>query len=468
MFFTFKNAGARTHHGRVRRRSAMIAALGLATSAATSNSAAQGGPASSGTPAVGLTLEQVITSAMRNHPLIEAARARITASAGARRTAGALPNPFATYQVENAGFPGRRAPGGLDAEVSTFLTLPLEALYQRWPRVRRADEEVRAATADLAVARRQAALDATRAFHRVALAQVSLDVASDVHAGLERLASYNQSRVAEGFAAEGDLIRVQVELDRAGIEIVLQHVELDRARAELQPFLDGSPGAGLDSLRVALADTAEVGPMLRPLSALAKGAMQNRPDLLAARARAAADRAETSYQRMLTVRQLGATFGSKRINGENSMIAGVSLPLPLFDQNLGEVQRATGERVAADREVEWAERTVASEIQAAYEAAQRLSAEVSRLKGSFLSRAEEARRVTLAAYEEGAASLLQLLDATRTFGDARIAYSRVVFAQRQSLIELAAAAGEDPAAAITNRLAGDAVSQAAARRGGVR
>jgi outer membrane protein TolC len=101
--------------------------------------------------------------------------------------------------------------------------------------------------------------------------------------------------------------------------------------------------------------------------------------------------------------------------------------------------------VAAEQELAWVERTVSAQVQAAYDAANKLSAQATRLQESFLSRAEEARRITLTAYAEGAASLLQVLDATRALGDARVTYYRILFEQRQSLLDLAAAIGEDPA-----------------------
>ena len=66
------------------------------------------------------------------------------------------------------------------------------------------------------------------------------------------------------------------------------------------------------------------------------------------------------------------------------------------------------------------------------------------LQQSFLEGADEARRITLVAYEEGAASLLQVLDASRTLGEARVAYYRLLFAQRQSMLELSVLTGNDP------------------------
>ena len=393
-----------------------------------------------------LTLEQVLRAVADQHPLVEAAEARLRGARGARSAARALPNPVLTYQVENAPFPAGTTPLGLDRESSLFATLPLEPLWQRWSRTSRAGAELRAADAELAVARRDVVLAAARAYYRVALAQVSVRGAADIEEGLDSLVRFNRARVAEGVAAEGDLIRVEVERDRATTERALQESELARARAELLPFLGDTHWTAtvLASLVVAVDDSVvPVGAVLPPQEGLTARALTLRPDVAAARARVRAAGAETGYQRTLLVRQLGLTFGAKTAGGVRSMIAGVSVPIPLFDQNRGEIARAAGERTAAERELAWAERRASAEVAGAYEAARVLGQQVSRLRGGFLGRAEEARRVAVAAYQEGAAPLFQVIDATRTLAEARLTYYRAQFAEREGLLELYAAAGLD-------------------------
>ena len=414
-----------------------------------SASAQSGAGAQIGRP---LTLDALLGRALAQHPLVDAARARVRSAEGSRLTARSLSNPIVTYQVENAPFPGRVAPAGIDREISTFATLPLEPLFQRWPRVRRADEDVRAAQADLDLARRAVFLDASRAFYRLALAQTAVDGATDVRDRLSELAAFTGARTREGATSEGDLIRVQVELDRAEAALALERVELARARGALAPYLSDSVSTtlALDGIRV-VADTTVVmgvaagtGARLAPLATYASRAAVARPDLVAARSRVAAARAETNYQRTLTLRQLGATFGSKRIGGVNTMIAGLSLPLPLFDQNRGEVQRASAERSALDQELVWRERQVAAEVAASYEAARLLSEQRSRLSTSFIARAEASRRIALTAYREGAVGLLQVIDASRTLADVRLTYYRTLFAERESLLELNIISGSEP------------------------
>ena len=412
-----------------------------------------------------LTLRMVLSAVATDQPLVLAAEARVGAARARRATAGVFGNPVVTYQVENASIPGRSSPAGLAQETSTFATLPLEQLWQRGARVGRANEDLIATEADLITIRRSIALEAARAFHRVALAQFSADATGEVIVGLDSLVRYTRTRVTEGATAEGDLLRLEVERDRVATDRALQEAELAEARAALQPYLaTASTPTGadpaLDTLRVAVTDgvagsdnapgsaTLAGAPELSSRSALPGFALATRPDVLSARGRARAAGADVGLQGALTVRQLGVAVGTKRTGGSSSLIAGLSLPVPLFDQNRGEVQRARAERVAAEQELRWIELRAVGEVVGAFESARILTARIASLQTGFLARAEMSRGVALAAYREGAAPLLSVLDATRTLADARLSYLRARYAQQDAVLALYVAAGLDPSRAL--------------------
>ncbi|HYT69628.1 MAG TPA: TolC family protein [Vicinamibacterales bacterium] len=386
-----------------------------------------------------------MAAAATAHPQVQAAQARVDAAAGARRTAGTWTNPVFTHWIENASFSLVGAPTGLDREASTYGTVPLEPLFQRAPRMRRADRDVDAARAEVTTVQRQVSLEAARAFFRVALSQIVADTEAENRAALDRLAEYNRARVSQGAIAEVELLRVQIEIDRAVLDLAVAQAELARAQVELRRFLGAQAAGNLTGLRVATGPAAFASQTpLAPLASLIAQARTRRPELTAARARIEAAGAETEYQRRLFVRQLGASVGFKQSAGRSSLIAGISLPLPLFDRNAGEVQRVTAERVAAEHDMEAASRLVETEVEASYETARQLSAALDGAPRTLVDRAADLRRLTLAAYQEGGATLLQVLDATRTLSDARVTYFRAAFAARQGLIELLIAAGDDP------------------------
>jgi cobalt-zinc-cadmium efflux system outer membrane protein len=400
---------------------------------------AQSAPASSGR--VEWTLDDVLTVVLAQHPLVNAARAQLTAAEGRRQTARALPNPMATYWTENARFPGQSPPTGLDRETSVYATMPLEPFFQRSARTAQADGDVQTAQATVTTTEQRTATEAVHGFYQVALAQASLEAAQENRAAIDQLLEYLRNRVAQGATAEGELIRTEVERDRIETEVTLADVELLRAQSALRAFLGGSATSG--RLRVAVPGWRSSRVTLAPLTELTAHALAQRSELVASRARTDAASGALALERALVVRQLGATFGLKRTAGINAMVAGVSVTVPIFDRNRGEIQRATGEQLASVQESQWLERSITSEIEAEYLAAERLAARVSALQPSSLARAEESRRIALAAYQEGATGLLQVLDASRALSDARLSYARALVAANESLVHLGVLAGYD-------------------------
>ena len=400
------------------------------------------------------TLRDVLDSTLAHHPLAQAAQARARAARGTRTTARSFGNPVLSYDVENAPFPGGSSMPAMPRETMATATLPLEDLVQRFPRARSADAAVRAAEADARAARQQLALDASRAFFRTALAQVSVAAARDLTAWLDSVVAYNRHRVEEGVTAEADLIRAELERDRAATDGTLQEADLARARAELAAFLDRRVSSGADIV-VAIDDT----PLAMPahVETLAVSVSQGdlrvnlsrRPDVLAARERLSAAGAAVTTERTMIIRELGATFGAKRTAGTTSMVAGVSMPLPIFDANRGEIARAAAERDAAALELAARERAASAEVVGAYEAARLLTERATLLaqgtdgRPPLLVRADEGRRIALGAYREGAVSLLHVIDAARAWSEARVTFYQALYAQHESIAALLAARGDD-------------------------
>src|SRR5438874_1914171 len=387
-----------------------------------------------------VSLLQVLDSVAARYPSLEAARARIRAARGSRSTAGTLGNPILMYQVENQPLPGRAGPP-MDREIMLTATLPLEPLYQRWSRVSGANSEVRAAEADAQADRQRIELDATRAFYRMARAQVALTAARDLTAWLDSVVAYNRTRVKEGVAAEADLIRSELERDRAEADATMQEADLARARADLSVFLGDEQGR----FSVVALDA--------PLAFPTTPAGSTRPEIRAARERAAAAGAGVTTERTNLIRQLGFTVGTKRTSGTTSLIAGVSMPFPLFDQNRGAIARAAAEREAATFDLAAQERHGRAEIVGASESARLLTDRARVLAGAapgqgYLARADEARRIALGAYREGAVPLIQVIDAARAWGEAQLVYYQILYAQHESVVQLLVAEGVDIASTL--------------------
>lgn len=382
-----------------------------------------------------LTLADLTQRVAATYPALAAGNARIRAAEGSRHTAGALGNPIASYEYQYS----ERSAGGLERETMVTATLPLEFLYQRGARVRQADAEVRAAAAEALAGRQRVLLEATRTYYRVAVAQASVAAAEDLLAWLDSLVVYDRSRVAEGAIAEADLIRTRIERDRAAVNLTMQQVELAKARADLVGFLgtEGTP-------RVAAAD----GPLQVPAALDSVGRSAGRPELQAARERLAALSGAVGLEQRLLVRDLGLTVGVQRMGGNSSVIGGLSLPVPFFDRNRGSIMRASAERDAAELDLRAQRRIADADLAGAREAARLLTARALELTAAedgrnYLQRADDARRIALGAYREGGLPLFQLLDAARSWGEARITFFQAIYAQHEAVVALAGATGTD-------------------------
>lgn len=378
-----------------------------------------------------LTIDSVISIVQRTNPRVSAAIASLTGARGARSTAGRWTNPTLTYQVENTAFPGQAAPSGMDRETSAFAMLPLEPAYQLRSRIAVANAEVRVASANANMMRRDVTLEAVSAFYSTAFAGVEVAALDDNRAWVDSLIRYTGARVKEGAAAEVDLIRLEVERDKAETDLALARVELARSRANLASLL------GTDNFEVVIPteESSQSATSSRLQEALV-AAKRVRPEIVAADARVDAASAGASLERNSVVHELALMTGVKSTGGTRTMMAGVSFPLPVFNQNRGDIQRAEAEKRVAKFDRETAERRVVADVTATVAAVETLSAQLERMHDGLIKRAEEARRVAEGAYREGATPLTQVLEAARALTDSRQLYYRALFARDQALIEL--------------------------------
>jgi outer membrane protein, heavy metal efflux system len=227
--------------------------------------------------------------------------------------------------------------------------------------------------------------------------------------------------------------------------------ELAQASAQLAAALGAPMGGSVELVagETPLALTASAAQQLADgaVGSAVASTVSLRPDVRAARARETAAAAGISTERRMLFREAGATLGAKQMMGTNSMIAGLSLPFPLFDQNRGEVARATAERDIARFELAAQERLAAADVAGALGAAHLLTHRAESLArpgpDGLLARADEMRRIALGAYREGAIPLVQVLDAAQAWGETRLTYYRMLYAQHQAVLALIVATGGD-------------------------
>src|SRR5439155_4306201 len=121
-------------------------------------------------------------------------------------------------------------------------------------------------------------------------------------------------------------------------------------------------------------------------------------------------------------------LGYKRIGElDNTLIAGVTLPLPFGNRNQGGIARANAEKKIAEANLQLTRNRALAEVDSAYRAYETAREQARAYEAGISQQADESIEITLASYREGASELIALLDAQRTRSDVRAGYYRALF-----------------------------------------
>lgn len=358
--------------------------------------------------------------------------------------AGLRPNPAITLQTEdypyfrsNPGpfFQGQEITARFDYEIQTKNRIKL-----------------RTSAAQLAVDRNEAAyqndirlirLEVQSAFYRVLLAKSNLELALSILKQTDEVIALNRIRFEQGEISDLDLTRIQVERLRFADDVFTSRLELRNSRATLLALLF-APDLGAE-IEVAgdLAQTPKIGPYLgASISELYVVASHQRPDFRAARSEIERTTAQNRLQRAIASPNITVGGGYKRNGPDNSLVFGITVPIPIFNRNQGGVIRAEAEARQAENLAAATQNRIELEIRQAYNAFEINRERVEYIRSQQLHRAESASAMTLAAYRLGGMPLMDYLDAQRSYRDTVRVFNQALYDQRRSEFALAAAIGE--------------------------
>lgn len=392
-----------------------------------------------------LSLEEAVRLAAQRHPQAAAARAMVDIAAANRLDARLRPNP--AVSVESEGYPlfESSRPSFFDGqELTVRLDQEIETAGRRRLRTDIAEAGVTVANLTARNRLRQLELAVRRAYLQLALAQADADVARTSLEQIDRVLTVGRERVRVGEAARSEVSRLEVERLRFAEDAFAADLSLRNARAALLTLLGASdltqPLEAADSLEGASAGGA-IAVSTAPPAAAQPAAVDGRPDLLAAREELRRAETETRLQRALRAPNVTVGGGYRRDFGTNAVVFGVTVPVPLWNQNQGAVARATAERELAASNLNTLELDVRLDIQHAINAVETNRARAEYIGREILSSARQSRDVVSESYRLGAADLIDFLDAQRAFRDTLRTYNRALFDYRVSIFELNAARG---------------------------
>jgi cobalt-zinc-cadmium efflux system outer membrane protein len=355
------------------------------------------------------TLDDVVSDVLSEHPVLVASRERVIAAEGTYDDAGRWPNPQLFFSGENLRFGAEDFDPWTQADWFLFVTQRIETADKRGHRSRAAEAGVHLAALEHEILERELVHRVKVAFQEVLTAQDKLALTENSWGRLEELVELNRIRAVEGYVPEGDYIKSRLEAQR--FEHALRQSDLALEQAKIR-LLQAMGYSDFDT------DFELVAP--EPVSAASldeaklREAAVARPEIRAAEAIVAQADARAQLEGALKHPDVAASVGYKRNGPANTLYLGMSLPLPILNQNQGGILRGRADLAAAEAELILQRSRALGELEAALEGVRMTRRQIESLKTDFIQRADESRAVALAAYTEGAAALLTVLEAERT------------------------------------------------------
>lgn len=372
-----------------------------------------------------LTLEQALVLSLSASPELRSAAQNVAIAEGARVQAGLLPNPELSLLREGT--------SSTSGRTDTYqLTQPIELGGKRGARIKLADQEqtlargdVNVATAELRANVTAAYLDALTAQEHVALARESLSLAGKATNAASR-------RVAAGKISPLEQTRSQVAEAGARLELSQALADAALARRRLAAYW----GSAQPEQRPLL--TPDINLAVIPSLAELQARLDASPQLQRARMQVAREEAQARLAQADRVPDLALTLGRKKdsLSNVSQTVVGLSVPLPLFNRNQGNLLSALRrvDKAKTDAEVEYLKASQA--LADAHQRALVSQEQIDSMRKDILPAAQSAFEASVTGFELGKFGFIDVLDAQRTLFQSRASYLGALSARYRALADL--------------------------------
>lgn len=374
------------------------------------------GLAAAGEPSVTHTLSTVLELALAHNPAMAGAQGTMRQSRGQQVAAGAYLNPSIS------GIAGRGAirdpsTGVKVTERTVTVEQPLEWQGKRRARQRAADAGAAGASAAMEETRLNVIAEAKIAFYQVLLAQRDAELASQNLTMVEEVLRTVKARAAAGDATVFETMKATVEVQKAKKEVARAQNALVVVRAKLDMVTSGMLGS-----QFSIQGDFESVQQRLDLDVLAARAMEQHPTLRRLSKLVEQAQFSATLERESRVPNVTVQGSYHREAGDESVTAGLSVPLPLWYQRQGEIESALGARHRAEAERLRAQNEITQAITQHLQDVRTANEQLHVFETGLLKQAEQTLRVARVSFQQGAASLLDLLDSQRVYRQTVLEY----------------------------------------------
>lgn len=344
-------------------------------------------------------------------PRVATLQAEIDRAEGLARQARARPNPTISVYGEN--FAGSAPYGSFDQTETTLqYNQPIELGGKRSSRIAAGEAGVTAAQARSVEGRLAYAYELARAYAAVEIAGRRIGIAEDEVE--EATADLKLARALVEAGKEARLRQLQAETELNTLEADLAGRQADRTAALARLSAMAGIETPFTALSESLLDRLGARPANGPPDPLQTAAVR------AAEAERNAAARRVTVQRKAAIPDVTAQVGVRRLERDDAtaLVAGISVPLHLFDRNKGNIAAAQAELRGAEARAAQVRLEAQAEVHAATSQVKAADARAAAAERT-LATANETYRLARIAYEAGKSPLIELLAARHGLGVAR-------------------------------------------------
>jgi len=388
-------------------------------------------------PPLPLTLPAALELFRRQNLQLVAERFQVEAARADQITARLFPNPQLSL---NGTYLEPQTPKLGDAQFSARVDWLIETAGKRTTRTEGAEAAARVEEEHLFDVVRQLTMDVKEAFYSILLAREHLHLSQENLRRFDEILRINQIRFQGGGISEADLIKTRLQKLNYQNDVITATLELRTAENRLKSLLGLPPSQVIDV-------QGDLGrrPPLPPLPELREQALAARPDL---KSQQEAVRQLESQLRLAKAQRVpdvtvGVEYDTTGPDYHPALGGGLSVPLPIFNRNQGEVLKAQKLLDAAHAQRDLLTQQIGLETEQAYHETTENLTLVSAFESGLLNDAQETLTIAERAYQKGGTTLLDLLEAERTFNTTRLNYAQALFNVQKGFLDLEGAVGTE-------------------------
>jgi cobalt-zinc-cadmium efflux system outer membrane protein len=388
-----------------------------------------------------ITLDQAIDLALAHNHSLQATRTLILQNQAQEITANLRPNPTLGVDTQFVPFFSPQDFSGDNLNSVQQFDIGVGYLFERGHkrqrRLQAARDQTTVTRAQVADAERTLAFNVGQQFVSVLLAESTLQFALEALKGFQQTVDISETQLKAGYIGEGDYLKIKLQLLQFQTDVSSARLAKKQALVGLRGFLAyNAVPADYD-----VVGELEFQPLKGNLDDFQARALRERPDLRAAELGITAAQSQILLAKANAKVDVNGTYDFTHVSGENTASIFANFQLPIFNRNQGEIARTGYALTQAQEQRQSAGDTVLSDVANAYEAVRSNEEVVQLYTSGYLKQAQDSRDISEYAYKRGAASLLDFLDAERSYRSVQLAYRQALASYMTALEQLKEAEG---------------------------